>query len=126
MPFRFAFRIRLALTFCLVAALLWAPSWGQWHGIVHPAQPSVSVSDLAKTLTDSVAQRAKAHEHGHEQGSALCQVLDHLGHASALAAWAVSIPLVHGPLVVPAAHWRDGQEQHLWRPAQARAPPHRI
>jgi hypothetical protein len=126
MPFRTLLRSRLALTLWLVAALLWAPIWGQWHGIVHQVQQGLGFSAPVQSLSDSAVSRAKAPDHGHELGSALCQVLDHLGHASALATGVFLADLARLPLAAPAAKWRDGLAQADWQPAQARAPPHRI
>ena len=113
-PFGSLFRSRAALTFCLVVALLWAPIWGQWHGIAHPVQQTV-VAPSGDTAADQ--------DEGHALGSALCQVLDHLGHASALASWPVVASLVHLPVAVPV--WQTGSDSALqpWWPTRARAPP---
>ena len=108
------FRSRAALTFCLVVALLWAPIWGQWHGIAHQVQQAV-VAPSGDTAADQ--------DDGHALGSALCQVLDHLGHASALASWPVVASLVQFPLALPV--WQTGSDSALrpWWPTRARAPP---
>jgi hypothetical protein len=108
------FRSRAALTFCLVVALLWAPIWGQWHGIAHQVQQAV-VAPSGDTAADQ--------DDGHALGSALCQVLDHLGHASALASWPVVASVVHGPVALPV--WQTGSDSALrpWWPTRARAPP---
>ena len=108
------FRSRAALTFCLVVALLWAPIWGQWHGIAHPMQQAV-VAPSGDTAADQ--------DDGHALGSALCQVLDHLGHASALASWPVVASLVQFPVALPV--WQTGSDSALrpWWPTRARAPP---
>ena len=113
-PFGSLFRSRAALTFCLVVALLWAPIWGQWHGIAHPVQQAVVAPSIDK---------AADQDEGHALGSALCQVLDHLGHASALASWPVVASLVHGPVALPV--WQTGSDSALrpWWPTRARAPP---
>ena len=108
------FRSRATLTFCLVVALLWAPIWGQWHGIAHPVQQT-AVAPSGDTAADQ--------DDGHALGSALCQVLDHLGHASALASWPVVASLVHLPVALPV--WQTGSDSALqpWWPTRARAPP---
>jgi hypothetical protein len=108
------FRSRAALTFCLVVALLWAPIWGQWHGIAHQVQQAVVVPS-----DDTAADQ----DEGHALGSALCQVLDHLGHASALASWPVVASLVQFPVALPV--WQTGSDSALrpWWPTRARAPP---
>ena len=113
-PFGSLFRSRAALTFCLVVALLWAPIWGQWPGIAHPVQQAV-VAPSGDTAADQ--------DDGHVLGSALCQVLDHLGHASALASWPVVASVVHGPVALPV--WQTGSDSALrpWWPTRARAPP---
>jgi hypothetical protein len=108
------FRNRAALTFCLVLALLWAPIWGQWHGIAHQVQQAV-VAPSGDTAADQ--------DDDHALGSALCQVLDHLGHASALASWPVVASLVQFPVALPV--WQTGSDSALrpWWPTRARAPP---
>jgi len=126
MPFCSVVRWRLTHTLWLVAALLWTPFWGQWHGIVHPVQPTVFASVTTQSLSESPAPRAKAQDHGHEQGSTLCQVLDHLGCASALPSWALTFNPALVLLALPLHRWRDGLGQPIWWPAQARAPPHRM
>ncbi len=113
-------RWRAALTLWLVAALLWAPVWGQWHGIAHQVQQGVSA---AAPALSSVAGHQ---DDGHPQGSALCQVLDHLGHASGLALSAVVLRLAVLPNALPVqALATDAGVRACWS-AQARAPPHWI
>jgi hypothetical protein len=113
-PFGSLFRSRAALTLGLVMALLWAPIWGQWHGIAHQVQQAV-VAPSGDTAADQ--------DDGHALGSALCQVLDHLGHASALASWPVVASLVHFPVALPV--WQTGSNSAMqpWWPTRARAPP---
>jgi hypothetical protein len=116
------FRSRFALTLWLVAALLWAPIWGQWHGIAHQVHPVVSVAGQVSDSTHSIAQDSE----GHAVGSALCHVLDHLGHASALAAWPVQILLQSLPqAALPSLACRSASHR-LWWAVQARAPPVQI
>lgn len=113
-PFGSLFRSRAVLTLGLVVALLWAPIWGQWHGIAHPVQQAVVAPSIDK---------AADQDDGHALGSALCQVLDHLGHASALASWPVVASLVQFPVALPV--WQTGSDSALrpWWPTRARAPP---
>ena len=110
-------RWRAAFTLWLIAALLWAPVWGQWHGIAHQVRLGVSSQVVVPAASDS--------DEGHAQGSALCQVLDHLGHASALTGWPLHAALLWLP--APAPVWL-GMSAVAMRPCwttQARAPPHR-
>jgi hypothetical protein len=120
MSFRSVSGSRAALTLWLVAALLWAPIWGQWHGIAHQVQQAVSAP--ASVVSGKVGDL----DHGHTQGSALCQVLDHLGHASGLAqstAQALALPLLAAlPVLVLAM----GAGLSACWTTQARAPPHWI
>lgn len=112
--FRFTFRSRAALTFCLVVALLWAPIWGQWHGIAHQVQQAVVVPS---------GEAAADQDEGHALGSALCQVLDHLGHASALASWPLVASFVHLPVALPVRQSASANALRPWWSALARAPP---
>ena len=105
---------RSALTLGLVLALLWAPIWGQWHGIAHQVQQAV-VAPSGDNAADQ--------DEGHALGSALCQVLDHLGHASALASWPVVASLVHLPVALPMRQTGRDTALRPWWPALARAPP---
>ncbi|MGV0958335.1 MAG: hypothetical protein ACOYB1_00740 [Limnohabitans sp.] len=120
MSFRSVFRSRVALTLCLVAALLWAPIWGQWHGIAHQVRQEVSAAAPALSCV------AGHQDDGHPQGSALCQVLDHLGHASGLVLGAAVLRLAVLPSALAVcALASDAGVRACWS-AQARAPPHWI
>ncbi|PUE18921.1 hypothetical protein B9Z38_11130 [Limnohabitans sp. MMS-10A-160] len=116
------FRSRFVLPLWLVAALLWAPIWGQWHGIAHQVQQAVSA---AEQVSDSATSLAHDSE-GHAIGSALCQVLDHLGHVSALAVWPVQILLQSLPQAALAGLGGKPLGLQVWWAAQARAPPVQI
>lgn len=110
-------RWRAALTLWLVAALLWAPVWGQWHGIAHQVQQGVTAPAAAAAPT------AGDQDEDHTQGSSLCQVLDHLGHASGLAQSSPQAHLLVLPSVAPVlALAVDAALQACWTP-QTRAPP---
>ncbi len=117
MSFHLVFRSRAALTLWLVAALLWAPIWGQWHGIAHQVQQAVTAPAAALDPT------AGDQDEGHTQGSSLCQVLDHLGHASGLTQSTTQAHLLVLPSVAPVLVLAvDAGVQACWTP-QARAPP---
>ena len=111
-------RWRAASTLWLVVALLWAPIWGQWHGIAHQVRQAVA----APAATVPVAGDM---DEGHAQGSALCQVLDHLGHANALSAWPVLASLLLLPAFAPVAVALPAVALWPCRTPQARAPPAR-
>ena len=109
-------RWRAASTLWLVVALLWAPIWGQWHGIAHQVQQAVVVP-----LGDNAVHQ----DDGHTLGSALCQVLDHLGHASALSAWPLQASLLLlTPLAPVVAALPAVAARPCWTPPP-RAPPSR-
>jgi hypothetical protein len=113
------FRSKLALTFWLVTALLWAPIWGQWHGIAHQVQQTVTAAKQVSNSTSSLAHDSE----GHVVGSALCQVLDHLGHVSALVVWPVQLLLPILPLATISGLDPAPISLQVWWAAQARAPP---
>jgi len=115
-------RSRFALTLWLVAAVLWAPIWGQWHGIAHQVHQVVLVADQAADPAHSFTQDSD----GHAVGSALCLVLDHLGHVSALASWPVHVLLQSLPqATLPSLACRSISHR-LWWAVQPRAPPIQI
>lgn len=123
MSFRSVFRWRAALTLWLVAALLWAPIWGQWHGIAHQVQQVLVSTAAAPVPVPSATLAAGDQDHGHTQGSSLCQVLDHLGHASGLAlgtSQTLPLPL---PAALPVLAQVMGAGLRVCWTTQARAPP---
>jgi hypothetical protein len=121
------FHSRFALTLCLVVALLWAPIWGQWHGIAHQVQQAVTVAEQVSDSASALAHETEDHATGgHAVGSALCQVLDHLGHLSALAVWPVQILLQSLPQAALASLAGKPFGLQVWWAAQARAPPFQI
>jgi hypothetical protein len=115
------FRSRFALTLWLVTALLWAPIWGQWHSIAHQVHQVITVADQGA----DAALQAHGSE-GHAAGSALCQVLAHLGDASALAAWPVGVLLQSLPQAALPSLASPPHGLRLWWAVQARAPPVQI
>ncbi len=115
-------RSRFAPTLWLVAALLWAPQWGQWHGIAHQVQQALTA---AAPISGSASSPAHDGE-GHAAGSALCQVLDHLGHLSTLVAWPVQTLLPSLPQAALPSLGDKPLRLQVWWAAQARAPPVQI
>ena len=109
----------------LLAALLWAPVWGQWHGIAHQARQTgvpVALADAAwVTLAVPVANPDQ--DSAHTPGSVLCQVLDHLAHASGLTTGLLQLPLASWPALAAPGHLHAGVAQRRVGGAQARAPP---
>lgn len=126
-PFPSLVRWRALPALWLVAALLWAPIWGQWHGIAHQLRQTLAGPSVAASVqTVQTVQSAGDTDEGHSAGSALCQVLDHLGHASALSAWPVQLAALTWPAFWPAeAVSAEPVARACWTP-QARAPPHWI
>ena len=114
----------------LVAAVLWAPLWGLWHGIEHgPRQAFSSSSGLQEAHAPEDHGHAAHADDGHSDplGHAaktdLCHILDHLSQAERL-----STPCSPGlaPMVamaLPISRVAFSADQDLWSPAQARAPP---
>jgi hypothetical protein len=122
------------LNILLVVALLWAPLWGQWHGIEHGIEPGTRQALTAPAeLHEAHAHAEHAqdeHRHeghsdalGHEADSDLCRVLDHLSQAERLIATNAPglAPMV--AMAAPICRADSCFDQHLWSPAQARAPP---
>jgi Zn-dependent protease len=100
----------------LIVALLWAPIWGQWHGIAHQVQQAVAAPAAAAPVVGDM-------DEGHAPGSALCLVLDHLGHASALSAWPLQVSLLLLTPSVPAGLTFPAVVARLCCTPPARAPP---
>ena len=128
------------LNILLVVALLWAPLWGQWHGIGHGIEPGTRQALTAPAEPNEAHEAHEAHAHaehvqdqhrheghsdalGHEADPDLCRVLDHLSQAERLSASNAPglAPMV--AMVPPIVRADSYSDQHLWSPAQARAPP---
>jgi hypothetical protein len=122
------------LNILLVGALLWAPLWGHLHGIAHgfergnrqaltaPAGQHESHAHTAHTH-DQHQHEGHSDSLGHEADSDLCRVLDHLSQAERLIATnapGLAPMAAMAALIFRAVSYSD---QHLWSPAQARAPP---
>ena len=124
-------RWRAASTLWLVLALLWAPIWGQWHGIAHQVRQAVAVAAPTHAATTDAPTHAATvaasvvgdMDEGHTPGSALCQVLDHLGHAHALSAWPLHVSLLLLPAFVPVEVAFPAVAIQPCRTPPARAPP---
>ena len=114
-------RLPTWLNFLLVWALLWAPVWGQWHGIEHSTKLMLSSSEGQHEA--HAHQDADADPLGHEAGSELCQVLDHLAHADPLSASSTAWSASMVPTQAPVFRLAFSPDRVLWSPAQARAPP---
>jgi hypothetical protein len=113
------------LNILLVVALLWAPLWGHLHGIEHGIEPGTRQALTAPAEPNEAHEAHEAHSDalGHEADSDLCRVLDHLSLAERLIASNAPglAPMVAmAPPIIRADSYSD---QHLWSPAQARAPP---
>jgi hypothetical protein len=115
-------RSRFALPLWLVVALLWAPFWGQSHGIAHELEPALTSANQGPASMSSIAHASD----DHAIGSSLCQVLDHLAHATALTAWSVQV-LPHSlpDASLPTHACRSVPHRLPWA-VQARAPPAQI
>ncbi len=117
------------LSVLLLGALLWASIWGQLHGIGHRDLPSLSAPlGLSSTHGPEVTCAKPSGDLpfdplGHDAGSNLCQVLDHLAHADRMgtsaAVW--SAPMVPAQTPLFLAHLSFDHDR--WSQPQARAPP---
>jgi hypothetical protein len=118
----------------LVGALLWAPLWGHLHGIEHGFERGTRQALTAPGGLHEVQAHAghtqDQHRHeghsdslGHEADADLCRVLDHLSQAERLIA--TNAPGLAPMVAMAAPLFRADScfDQHLWSPAQARAPP---
>lgn len=115
---------RALLYLLLPLALLAAQTLGLWHGVVHPHAASGA---LRAAIASAQAGHGPAHQAGaslghHDDGSALCRLVDHLAHADALlAAPAVVLPaVVHALATTPVLR---GLAASTSSPYEARGPP---
>jgi len=68
----------------LVLAVLWLTLWGQWHRTLHPqAWGPRLLGQQADTAVLAASHLAPSHL-GHDEGSGLCHLLDHLGDGASL------------------------------------------
>lgn len=118
------------LNILLLGALLWAPLWGQWHGIAHGTRQAFSVPVewheghvLAGPVQDEHRHEGHLADLGHEADSDLCSVLDHLSQAERLSASCSPGPAPMGTTAPPIFRLAFSSDRDRWSPAQARAPP---
>ncbi len=106
----------LSSVLALLVALLWSVGWGQVHRVLHPgAGTSLAAPADSQTAAPGLA---------HEDGSVLCQLLDHLSD-SAGPVQAVAIPaLAQPPAETPRPHLAPLHLLAL-RSFDARGPPTR-
>ena len=99
----------------LVLGLLLLTGWGQVHRVLHPATPVFTAA--------AHADAGKAPLVGHEEGSGLCQLLDHLSQGAAPVPALATLAAM--PLPPLQAIWtpcsRHGVDLALF---EARGPPH--
>jgi hypothetical protein len=114
----------------LLGALLWAPLWGQWHGIAHGTRPALSAPVewheghvFAGPVQDGPRHEAHVADLGHEADSDLCRVLDHLSQAERLSASCSPGLAPMGTTAPPIFGLAFFSDRDRWSPAQARAPP---
>ena len=73
----------------LVLAVLWLTLWGQWHRTLHPqAWGPRLLGQQADTAVLAASHLVPSHlvpsQLGHDEGSGLCHLLDHLGDGTGL------------------------------------------
>jgi hypothetical protein len=85
---RFIRQHALSSALALLVALLWSVGWGQVHRVLHPgAGTSLAAGADSQTAAPGLA---------HEDGSGLCQLLDHLSDG-AVPVQAVATPALAQP-----------------------------
>ena len=101
----------------LVLALLLLTGWGQVHRVLHTG----TAVPVFQAQADGV-QAGKAHLASHEEGSSLCQLLDHLSQGSAPVSALGSLAVLPLPLMQSA--WANLERHALvLSPFEARGPP---
>lgn len=92
------------LQLLLAVVLLLAQSAGLRHGVLHPhaglGQGAAGLQSSAGHAAPGAAEAAVAH---HEDGSALCRLVDHLGHADLLPTTTLVVLQAARPPLPPAA-----------------------
>lgn len=115
---------QLRLQLLLPLALLAAQTLGLWHGVVHPhaAGGALEAAVASAQAADGQVTHAGASLGQHDDGSALCRLVDHLAHADMLvAAPVVALPAaVHGAATAPTP---QGVAAATCSPYEARGPP---
>jgi len=104
----------LASVIALLVALLWAVGWGQVHRVLHPgAGTSVAARSDAQAAAPGLA---------HEDGSSLCQLLDHLSDGAGPVQTVAAPALAPPPSEKPRLHLAP-LYLLAWRGFDPRGPP---
>ncbi len=119
-----------ALALALALALLLLGGWGQVHRVLHPASAAAALlANPSATAhgpgpgSEQGSQHSHAGHHlGHESGSSLCLLVDHLADGTAITA-TLPLPVPFAASAEPPLPaWRAAPLQAP-RPFDARAPP---
>ncbi|MEF7612398.1 hypothetical protein V4F39_00660 [Aquincola sp. MAHUQ-54] len=100
-------------------AMLLAQTLALLHGVVHPH--AGGMASQVKQVVGPAAHVAASLAH-HDDGSALCHLVDHLGHADALVPAGGLVLPASGPATAPAV-LADGAALEAAAPYEARGPP---
>lgn len=122
---------RALLYLLLPLALLAAQTLGLWHGVLHPHAGGIAPHPHAGVVAHPAVTAATAHGQAdarganlahHDDGSALCRLIDHLAHADVLLAAPIAalVAPAHGSLPV---HAPTGLAASTASPYEARGPP---
>jgi hypothetical protein len=108
-------RFPAALSWLLALSLLLTSVWGQWHRVAHEIRLHAALVAAPSEI---------GHDHsGHEPGSDLCRVLDHLAYADGLKCVPPVLVLPALARVAPDALAASQVTASAYRYFQARAPP---
>ena len=117
-------QLRLQLHLLLPLALLAAQTLGLWHGVVHPHAAGGALQAAVAHAQAAHGQPAHAGASlaQHDDGSALCRLVDHLAHADMLVAAPLGVlpAAVHGLATAPTP---PGVAASTCTPYEARGPP---
>lgn len=115
---------RALLYLLLPLALLAAQTLGLWHGVLHPHAGGFASHSHAGGVAGHHHQTAAAGASlaHHDDGSALCRLVDHLAHADVLLAAPIAalVAPAHGSLPV---HAPTDLAASAASPYEARGPP---
>jgi hypothetical protein len=117
-------RHRLLAAWVLVGVLLAAQTLSLLHGVVHTGAPGPHAAAAQAAAEGAGSSRLQQWASAHTEGSVLCQALDHLGHADAVAPTFV-LPAAAAWAAGPAAPARTARLAPRAAPYEARAPPAR-
>jgi hypothetical protein len=113
---RFIRQHALSSVLALLVALLWSVGWGQVHRVLHPgAGTSLAAPADSQTAAPGMA---------HEDGSGLCQLLDHLSDGAGPVQAVATLALAQPPSEKPRPHLAPVHLLAL-RGFDARGPPTR-